>query len=106
MTFVRRHRRIISQIGGILLIATTVLNSVSVRVTALVNSAGVTCELVGVVLLVILLLAHSERGPSVVLQHTNLVSSTGYVVPQRKANVSPRIGDSWLKRIPLHAYSP
>ncbi|MFC5264277.1 amino acid permease [Kribbella qitaiheensis] len=68
-------------LGCILLVATTVLNATSVRTTAIVNSAGVTCELVGVVLIIILLASHAERGPSVVLHTTNLDSSTGYVVP-------------------------
>ena len=45
------------------------------------NSVGVTCELIGVALLVVLLFGHAERGPSVVLHTTNLDSSTGYVVP-------------------------
>ncbi|MFL6155174.1 MAG: amino acid permease [Marmoricola sp.] len=68
-------------LGCILLVATTLLNAVSVRTTAIVNSVGVTCELIGVVLLVILFFGHAERGPSVVLHTTNLDSSTGYVAP-------------------------
>lgn len=68
-------------LGVILLAVTTLLNSLSVRITAVVNSVGVTCELVGIVLLVILLLVHHERGPGVILHHTGLDHSTGYVVP-------------------------
>jgi urea carboxylase system permease len=68
-------------LGCVLLVGTTLLNALSVRVTAIVNSVGVTSELVGVVLLVVLLFGHAERGPSVVLHHTNLDSGTGYVVP-------------------------
>ncbi|WP_148615045.1 amino acid permease [Nocardioides rubriscoriae] len=68
-------------LGVLLLAATTALNASSMRITALVNSAGVTCELIGVTLLVVLLLGHAERGPSVVLHHTGLDSSTGYAVP-------------------------
>ncbi|QSR28500.1 amino acid permease [Nocardioides aromaticivorans] len=68
-------------LGCLLLAATTTLNAVSVRMTAIVNSVGVTCELIGVVLLVILLFGHAERGPSVVLHTTNLDASTGYVAP-------------------------
>ena len=68
-------------LGCLLLVATTILNAVSIRATAIVNSAGVTCEIVGVVLMVILLMTHSERGPSVVLHTTNLDASTGYVTP-------------------------
>jgi urea carboxylase system permease len=68
-------------LGCLLLVVTTTLNAVSVRVTAIVNSVGVTCELIGVVLLVILLIGHAKRGPSVVLHTTNLDHTTGYVVP-------------------------
>jgi len=68
-------------LGCLLLVVTTTLNAVSVRVTAIVNSVGVTCELIGVVLLVILLFSHAKRGPSVVLHTTNLDHTTGYVVP-------------------------
>lgn len=68
-------------LGCLLLVATTALNAFSVRITAIVNSVGVTCELIGVVLLVVLLFGHAERGPSVVLHHTNLDGTTGYVVP-------------------------
>jgi urea carboxylase system permease len=68
-------------LGCLLLVVTTTLNAVSVRVTAIVNSVGVTCELIGIVLLVILLFSHSKRGPSVVLHTTNLDHTTGYVVP-------------------------
>lgn len=68
-------------LGCLLLVVTTTLNAVSVRVTAIVNSVGVTCELIGIVLLVILLITHARRGPSVVLHTTNLDHTTGYVVP-------------------------
>jgi len=68
-------------LGVILLVATTTLNAASVRLTAIVNSAGVTCEIIGVVLLVGLLFTKAERGPSVIFHTTNLDSSTGYVVP-------------------------
>jgi urea carboxylase system permease len=68
-------------LGCLLLVATTALNALSVRLTAIVNSVGVTCELIGVALLVILLFGHAERGPSVVLHTTNLDSTTGYDTP-------------------------
>ena len=68
-------------LGCLLLVVTTTLNAVSVRLTAVVNSVGVTCELIGVVLLVALFFVHSERGPSVVLQNTALDGSTGYITP-------------------------
>src|SRR3954453_7794209 len=56
-------------LGSLLLVVTTTINAVGVRVMSMINSVGVVCELVGVVLLCIALFAHSERGPGVVL-HT------------------------------------
>jgi urea carboxylase system permease len=48
---------------------------------SLINSIGVTCELIGVAVLVALLFAHSKRGPGVVL-HTGGVQGGGsYVWP-------------------------
>jgi len=68
-------------LGVCLLVITTILNAVSVRVTAIVNSIGVTCEIIGVILLVALLFTKAKRGPSVIFHHTNLDSSTGLMVP-------------------------
>lgn len=68
-------------LGCILLAITTALNAFSIRITAIVNSVGVTCELIGVTLLVILLFSHAHRGPSVVFHNSMLTSSTGYLTP-------------------------
>lgn len=68
-------------LGCMLLVVTTALNAFSVRLTAIVNSAGVTLELIGVALLVTLLFVHAERGPSVIFHNTGLTSKTGYIVP-------------------------
>jgi urea carboxylase system permease len=54
--------------GAILVALTTVVNAVGVKVMSAINSVGVTCELIGIALLVVLLFTHAERGPSVVLQ--------------------------------------
>lgn len=56
-------------LAGILVAITTTINIVGVQVMALINSIGVTCELIGVALLVALLFSHAERGPGVVF-HT------------------------------------
>jgi urea carboxylase system permease len=50
----------------VLVTITTVINAVGVRLMALINSIGVTCELVGVAVLVALLFGHARRGPGVV----------------------------------------
>jgi urea carboxylase system permease len=56
-------------LGSCLLVLTTAVNAVGVKVMNVINSVGVTCELVGVTLLVVALLSKAERGPGVVL-HT------------------------------------
>ena len=65
-------------LGIILVAATTTVNAAGVRLMARLNQIGVTCELVGVTLLVILLFTHAHRGPAVVLHHTG-VPSKGYL---------------------------
>lgn len=54
-------------LGMILLVVTTVTNAIGVEIMAIINSFGVTCELVGVVLLIIALTSHAKRGPGIVL---------------------------------------
>ena len=56
-------------LGSCLLVVTTAINAVGVKVMNVINSVGVTCELIGVTLLCVALFAKSERGPGVVL-HT------------------------------------
>lgn len=65
-------------LGVLLLAVTTAVNTIGVRVMSVVNSVGVTCELVGVTLLCVALFSHAERGPGVVLQ-TRGVSGHGYL---------------------------
>jgi urea carboxylase system permease len=55
-------------LGTVLIAVTTVVSAIGVRVMSLVNSIGVTCEIVGVTLLVIVLFGHAERGPAVVFE--------------------------------------
>jgi urea carboxylase system permease len=56
-------------LGSCLLVVTTAINAVGVRVMNVINSVGVTCELIGVTLLCIALFSKAKRGPGVVL-HT------------------------------------
>lgn len=68
-------------LAGILVAVTTVINAVGVQVMAFINSVGVTCELVGVAVLIALLFGHAERGPGVVF-HTDGVQGHGaYIGP-------------------------
>jgi urea carboxylase system permease len=64
-------------LGSILLVVTTAINAVGVKVMNIINSVGVTCELVGVVLLCIALFSHAKRGPGVVL-HTGAGVGHGF----------------------------
>jgi len=52
-------------LGCILIALTTIINSIGVRLLALINNVGVVAELVGVALLIGLLAAHLRRGPAV-----------------------------------------
>ncbi|MCU1594758.1 MAG: putative amino-acid permease [Frankiales bacterium] len=67
-------------LGSILLVVTTAINAVGVKVMSIINSVGVTCELIGVTLLVVALFAHAKRGPGVVL-HTGagVGHGSGYI---------------------------
>jgi urea carboxylase system permease len=63
-------------LGLIVLLITTTINSVAIKVMALVNAIGVTAELIGASLLIIALFSTSVRGPGIVLDTTG-VSSFG-----------------------------
>jgi urea carboxylase system permease len=65
-------------LGVILVAATTLVNAGGIRLMARINTIGVTCELIGVTLLVILLFTHAHRGPQVVLHHTGAAPYSSY----------------------------
>jgi urea carboxylase system permease len=67
-------------LGAILVVFATVVNMLGVRVMAMINNIGVTAELIGCSLLVILLIFHFSRGPGVVTNtlHTGAGHSWGY----------------------------
>jgi urea carboxylase system permease len=64
-----------------LVVFTTVINIVGVRLMAKINNFGVAVELIGVSLLIILLAMHIKRGPQVVLDTNGTAAghSTGYL---------------------------
>jgi urea carboxylase system permease len=66
-------------LGCLVLILTTVINVIGVRLMAVINSVGVTLELLGVVTVVVLLFAHAERGPSVLTDTGGNGSGLGYL---------------------------
>jgi urea carboxylase system permease len=57
-------------LGVILVVFTTVVNMIGVKLMARINNVGVAAELIGVTLLIVLLAVHITRGPGVVL-HNN-----------------------------------
>jgi urea carboxylase system permease len=54
-------------LGVVLLVLTTAINAVGVRLMAVITSVGVVVEIVGVVALVVALFSHAERSPAVVM---------------------------------------
>jgi urea carboxylase system permease len=64
-----------------LLVFTTVVNMIGVRLMAHINNVGVAVELVGVAVLIVLLAVHSVRGPGIVTQTFGTGDShpTGYL---------------------------
>jgi len=55
-------------LGVALVVFTTIVNMIGVKLMSRINNAGVAAELVGVTLLIILLAIHIKRGPDVILK--------------------------------------
>lgn len=66
-------------LGSVLIAIATVISAVGVRFMALINGIGVTCEIIGVVLLLVLLFGHRERGPAVVTQTLGVSGQSPYL---------------------------
>src|ERR1700761_1213720 len=64
-------------LGVILLIITTTINIMGVRLMSVVNSTGVVLEILGVAAIVITLLCHVKRGPSVLVTTTGATPTPG-----------------------------
>ena len=64
-------------LGVILLAVTTAINIIGIRLMAIISSAGVVLEILGVIAIVITLFAHAKRGPSVVLHSTGAAPTPG-----------------------------
>ncbi|OIJ64512.1 amino acid permease [Streptomyces mangrovisoli] len=63
-------------LGVVLLVLTTVVNVLDNRVMSAINRVGVTAEIIGAVLIVVLLLTHSERSPGITF-HTGTAAQGG-----------------------------
>ncbi|PAY23828.1 amino acid permease [Dietzia natronolimnaea] len=66
-------------LGLVLLVITTTINSLGIRWMAYVNNIGVTCEIVGVVAVILALLTHAVRGPQVVFDTAGMGDQPGYI---------------------------
>jgi urea carboxylase system permease len=66
-------------LGAMLIALATVISAVGVRFMALINGIGVTCEIIGVVLLLVLLFGHAQRGPAVVVQTAGVSGNSPYL---------------------------
>jgi urea carboxylase system permease len=64
-------------LGVILLIITTTINILGVRLMSVVNSTGVVLEILGVAAIVITLFFHVKRGPAVLLTTTGATPTPG-----------------------------
>jgi urea carboxylase system permease len=53
-------------LGTILIIITTTINVLGVKIMSRINNVGVAAELVGVAIIIVLLLVHARRGPQVI----------------------------------------
>ncbi|MFJ3671843.1 amino acid permease [Streptomyces sp. NPDC090106] len=63
-------------LGVVLLALTTLVNVLDNRVMSVINRVGVTAEIIGAVLIVVLLLTHSERTPGITF-HTEGAAQSG-----------------------------
>lgn len=70
-------------LGTILIVLTTIINAIGVKVMSRINVIGVTCELIGVVLLIIMLFSHAHRGPGALTHQTGALPgsyTTGFLI--------------------------
>ncbi|MGW7419310.1 amino acid permease [Streptomyces sp. NPDC054813] len=63
-------------LGVVLLVLTTLVNVMDNRVMSVINRVGVTAEIIGAVLIIVLLLTHSERSPGITF-HTGTAAEGG-----------------------------
>ncbi|MDQ1631535.1 MAG: hypothetical protein QOC80_1507 [Frankiaceae bacterium] len=68
-------------LGTVLIVVATIISALGVKRMAAINAAGVVIEIIGVVLLIILLFAHSERGPAVVNETNGVQGNGSYAWP-------------------------
>lgn len=64
-------------LGVILLVVTTTITSLGVRLMSVVNSTGVVLEILGVIAIVITLFAHARRSPAILVHTTGAAPTPG-----------------------------
>lgn len=64
-------------LGVVLLVITTTINIIGVRLMSVVNSTGVVLEILGVIAIVITLFAHARRSPAVLVHTTGAAPTPG-----------------------------
>lgn len=69
-------------IGSIVIVISTVIGNIGVGIMSRITRIGVSCELIGVVLLIVLFFVHAKRSPGAVF-HTNGIGAGhgGYIWP-------------------------
>ena len=75
-------------LGVGLVVFTTIVNMIGVKLMARINNAGVAAELVGVALLIILLAFHIHRGPDVILKPTAPAPATSGATSGRSSSAA------------------
>ena len=75
-------------LGVGLVVFTTIVNMIGVKLMARINNAGVAAELVGVVLLIILLAFHIKRGPDVILETNGTGAGHGGATSARSSSAA------------------
>ena len=68
-------------LGSICIVVCAAIASFGVTKMALITRIGVTCEITGVVLVIVLLFLHARRGPEVVFQTNGVEGNGPYVWP-------------------------
>ncbi|MER5912963.1 amino acid permease [Streptomyces sp. NPDC001982] len=63
-------------LGVVLLVLTTLVNILDNRVMSVINRVGVTAEIIGAALIIVLLLTHSKRSPGITF-HTGTAAQSG-----------------------------
>lgn len=66
-------------LGSALLVLTTTINAVGIKLMSRVNAVGVVCEIVGVVAVIGVFFTHAQRGPDVVFDTSYVSQTPGYI---------------------------